>query len=927
MRQLAFYFRYGLRNIQRGGRWTTLAIFCIAAGVATIVALRGLGLAIGEALVDNVLIDNKGDVRLIKDRDGESRASLLLGSDEVYYFSDEELEAVQAYVDERGGQVTTYTAGGGIQITSVDNAGLFGTAQFISTYLIDPSTYPPTHTITTIDPPDIPIENLFTGGAQIIISENMAQSQNLSVGDTVRIARTDIPFEVVGIVDTTEEASIRNIFAAFFGFAYIDIEVARELIDPEIGINSMAILFDESLTSDNYVDIEDDLKDAATRTTWFLDSNTAVELLERNEIISRLLGDFIVVLGLGALLIGGVGIMNTMLVLVRRRTIEIAALKTFGLKGGQIAWLFFAENIMLGVIGSIIGIIAGILLGGIVNQFGEELIKQDLAWRIHPEAILYGLTLGMVTTGIFGLAPIQTALQVRPATILRPNDNQVPRLGILRGIGLMLLITLLLGLVVGQIVQPSFGLVNSFEPGEYDPFTQLLVQRLGADTGVFISPYLAGTIGVAVTLLILALLVVVLWVVVWLIGKIPSFGSVDLRLALRNLSTHRWRTATTLLALSAGMFALSSITFVGQGTRELINVQLSQQFGGNVLAFPIMPPNEAMFELTQNRFDAVLEGVPGVESETIIGFFDAELVSVNGVSSDDISILANNIESFDRTAIDAQMYSSFTMWTTTNVSVYDNAFPLVAGRNLTLEDRGQPVMIGSVDGANALGIGVGSILEYRVRRTVIAYEVIGLYQLTTGFGGGSPIVPPDSTNGNNPQFQFFTFQVDADYVGQVVAEMSAIRIPPTIAVDVSFFDSLLSNIIDQFAALPTVVGLLSLIAAAVIMANTVALATLERRRQIGILKAIGLKSYRVLIIMLIESIIIGLLSALLGIGLSGVFLALFDNLTGTPIPLPVESRVVAVLLVIAAIVISAISTLLSANVAVRERVMNILRYE
>jgi ABC-type antimicrobial peptide transport system permease subunit len=71
--------------------------------------------------------------------------------------------------------------------------------------------------------------------------------------------------------------------------------------------------------------------------------------------ISRLLGDFIVVMGLGALLIGGVGIMNTMLVLVRRRTSEIAALKTFGLKGGQIGWLFFAESVLLGLIGSGVG--------------------------------------------------------------------------------------------------------------------------------------------------------------------------------------------------------------------------------------------------------------------------------------------------------------------------------------------------------------------------------------------------------------------------------------------------------------------------------------------------------------------------------------------------------------------------------------------
>ncbi|MBK8023947.1 MAG: FtsX-like permease family protein [Chloroflexi bacterium] len=72
-----------------------------------------------------------------------------------------------------------------------------------------------------------------------------------------------------------------------------------------------------------------------------------------------MLGRFIVVMGLGALLIGGVGIINTMLAVVARRTNEIAALKTFGLTGRQIIAVFMTEAFILGVIGSIVGAIAG----------------------------------------------------------------------------------------------------------------------------------------------------------------------------------------------------------------------------------------------------------------------------------------------------------------------------------------------------------------------------------------------------------------------------------------------------------------------------------------------------------------------------------------------------------------------------------------
>ncbi|MEZ4671904.1 MAG: FtsX-like permease family protein [Anaerolineae bacterium] len=83
------------------------------------------------------------------------------------------------------------------------------------------------------------------------------------------------------------------------------------------------------------------------------------------------MGRFIVTMGLGALLIGGVGIMNTMLVLVGRRSLEIAALKTFGLKGQQIGALFLSEAFLLGIMGSAAGVFLGLLLSGVVNAYGE----------------------------------------------------------------------------------------------------------------------------------------------------------------------------------------------------------------------------------------------------------------------------------------------------------------------------------------------------------------------------------------------------------------------------------------------------------------------------------------------------------------------------------------------------------------------------
>ncbi|MEO0597988.1 MAG: FtsX-like permease family protein, partial [Chloroflexota bacterium] len=658
----------------------------------------------------------------------------------------------------------------------------------------DPATYPAIGEVRVIEPAGATLESLYTEGSpDIVVSENMASSFGLSVGDEVRVARTDTLFTVRGIVGAEAEAGISNPFAAFFGFAYFDIDDVQRIIDPGVGYNRISIAFPEAPTEEE----ARAQRRALVRATGFqfpdTDIDSAVNALAAREEISIALGDFIVTLGLGALLIGGVGILNTMLVLVRRRTNEIAALKTFGLKGRQIALLFFAESLLLGLIGSVIGCIAGVLLGGFVNQFGEQFINQDLAWRIYPEALIYGMSLGMATTIIFGIAPILTALQIRPATVLRPNEGQFARLGLLQTFGLMILITLLLGLIVGQIVQPTFGLVSSFTAQD---------------------AYIWSIIGVAITLLILGLLTGVLWVLVWLIGKLPAFGWVDLQLALRNLSAQRTRTATTLLALSAGMFALSSITFVSEGTRQLLNDLLSQSFGGNVLAIPLQPAfDERLSDLAVRNYASALEDVEGIEGSTVISLYDTELFAIDGVRVEDPDF--DEVNPLDGTTTAPLQWQNATSWDTDNDAILDNAFTIVQGRNLTLADEGQRVLIGSADSAAVLGISVGSELTYSVGGQRVNFTVIGLYSSGSLLANAGVVFAPGSVAGIlNPQFQFFSFEVAPDNVTAAVSELSGVIVPQTVALDVAFIDGLVGRFLQQFIAIPTIVGVLSLLAAA-----------------------------------------------------------------------------------------------------------------
>ena len=907
LHRLRFYLTYALRNIRRGGRWTTLAILCVTAGVATVVALRSLGLAVGDTLTNNVRVEIKGDLLIRNDNIFGG-----FGSNDPRAFTPEERQTLLAWAEANGAATSAFMSGRNMQITKA-GAGQFGRPSFIGSNFIDPQTYPPTHTIRAIDPPDAPLGELFTGGNDVVISDNLAQQGGISIGDSVRVSGTQEPFTVRGIVSVAEESSVTNFLNAFFGFAYFDLANAQTAINAEFAPNRIALRFAEP--PDEYA--LDELAVEVEALVPGVRSTDIYDFLERYEVVSQYLSDFVVVMGLGALLVGGVGIMNTMLVLVRRRTSEVAAIKTFGLRGDQVAALFFTEALLLGAIGSLLGIIVGVGLSVIVNEYGAVALRQPLVWSIYPEALVFGFTLGLVVTAIFGVAPILTAVKVRPSIILRPNENHLVALGVLQSLALLVFVIVSLGLVVGQIIRPSFELTArraaeiaatshqaeaASEVGESDtagpPFA-------GADGGLP-PPYLVGVIGVAGAFVVFALLIALIWLLILLIGKLPTFGSVSMRLALRNLSTNRLRAAITALALSAGMFALSSITFVGEGTRELLNIQLSRSFGGNVLVFPFPGLPSSMIE---GAIDDALKDI-AIDYRTTIDTYDSRVTRLNGVP------------------IDSESALELSVWRSNKPDIYSGQPAVTSGRMLAPGDAGQPRIVLPLASAQALELEVGDQVELEMAAGV-ALEVVGI----TGEGGGAAsfgepgaLLPPDVLPSSAAsEFTLYTFQVPEDELNRALAELSAVIF--ALSIDVQFIDGLIARLIDQFAAIPTIVGLLSLLAAAVIMANTVALSTLERRRQIGILKAIGLKSRRVLQVMFIESSLVGLLSALLGISASALLISVLSASGGITIPLPTEARLTALALLAAALLIGWIATFLSARVALTERVMNVLRYD
>ena len=114
-----------------------------------------------------------------------------------------------------------------------------------------------------------------------------------------------------------------------------------------------------------------------------------------------------------ALLVGGIGIMNMMLVSVTERTSEIGLRKALGARPRSIQAQFLMESVILSLLGGFIGVILGVLVSMLLAS------AMDIAFVLSPGAIALGVSFSLAVGVVFGWAPARKASNLNPIDALR----------------------------------------------------------------------------------------------------------------------------------------------------------------------------------------------------------------------------------------------------------------------------------------------------------------------------------------------------------------------------------------------------------------------------------------------------------------------------------------------------------------------------
>ena len=129
---------------------------------------------------------------------------------------------------------------------------------------------------------------------------------------------------------------------------------------------------------------------------------------------------FVYIIALISIIVGGIGIANTMYTSVLERTNDIGIMKAIGATNKMIFTLFFIESGLLGTIGGVIGIIVGVSIAQIATFVGRTVLETSLLSAATSPWLIFGALAFSFTVGTFsGLMPAIKASRLQPVEALR----------------------------------------------------------------------------------------------------------------------------------------------------------------------------------------------------------------------------------------------------------------------------------------------------------------------------------------------------------------------------------------------------------------------------------------------------------------------------------------------------------------------------
>jgi putative ABC transport system permease protein len=666
--------------------------------------------------------------------------------------------------------------------------------------------------VDELNPFDLTDGRAPTSEGEIVLDRGTAQDTGFVVGDSVQVQTqaTADEYEVVGIVrfGTADSPG---------GASYVlwTTDEAQRLIGEEGRFTAIGAVATDGVSEDELASSIDD--------TLRADGDAGVEVLTGTQITEETQSDikdqlafltiFLLVFAIIALFVGTFVIYNSFSIIVAQRTREMALLRAVGARRRQVRRAVLVEAVVVGLVGSVIGFLVGLALASFLGNLFE---LPPGALAVLPASVITAIVTGLIVTVFSALVPAWRASRVPPLAAMRSVAvDTTGRSRVRFALGVLALVMGTAAVVAGALGTT----VSTVGLGALVVFVGLL----------FVSPGLARPVS-------------------RLLGApLARLRGVSGTLARENAGRNPKRTSSTAQALMIGVGLVAFILVVNSSIRASIDQTLEESFTGD-------------FVVDSGTFGMI--GLPPQVAEQIDELPDVAVVAPYRWGPAYINADGEAPGPDEDTAVAGANEGSFELL---DMQVLEGSADLGRGDVVVSEDK-----------ARSEGLALGDpvrvdFLDDQRPESERVLTVAGIYDATTASGGLGNYVMSlddwDAAMANPTDAQVFVQLADGVSVAEAQPRIEEV-VAPFATAEVQSVDEYKETIGSQLdILLNLVVGLLTLaiVIALLGIANTIALSVLERTRELGLLRAVGMRRRQLRAAIRWESVIISLFGTVLGL--------------------------------------------------------------
>ncbi len=617
------------------------------------------------------------------------------------------------------------------------------------------------------------------------------------------------------------------------------------------------------------------------------DRNNLTETLDR-------MGNYLGLVALMALLLGGLGVASAVSVFIRRKLDSIAVLRCLGASSGQVFSVYLLQAVGMGLLGSVLGVLGGIAVQQLLPLLLHDFLPVTVSAAPSLRAIGLGLLVGLWVSTVFALLPLLSVRRVPPLAALRRDVDPAPSRR--DPLTMPTLAALLLSVVA----------LTALQVGNWR-------------TALYFSLGICGA-------------VLVLWLASQGLTRLvrrwnPASWPYVWRQGLANLHRPANQTTTVVLALGFGAFLLATLYLV---QHNLLNqLQLS---GGDGR------PNLVVLDIQPDQL-APAESLLAADSLRLIGPVPIVPMRISAINGRAVLRTGDDSVEVDSTAgaggaSGSQRRAGWAVrreYRSTYRDTLVSSEKLVAGKwwpaaSAAKAGSPSPAAISIEVGlASELGVTIGDTITWDVQGLPIVTHVTSMREVNWArFEPNFFVVFQPGVLERAPQSALLLTRLDDPAARGRLQRRLVERFSNVTVVDISNVQAAVEKLVGQVTLAIRFMALFSLLTGAVVLAGAVATSRFQRVREGALLRTLGATRGQILRVVVAEYSALGLIAAVVGLGLAVVAAwALAHWVFESPFGVPASIGGLGVIVVAG----TALMGLLNSRDVVRRAPLEVLRGE